>query len=272
MSSPSDGAPFLITKEHRRFVEFCRSCQRDHYIGLCYGTPGVGKTLSARTYAHWDLIESLSAQLLTGLPPTPAILTCRTVFYTAPVANAPSTIQREMRTSRQELGVLVETMRWVLDGLNDYPLTFNVPDLTELFIIDEADRLKPASLEQVRDSYDRTATGVVLIGMPGIEKRLSRYPQFYSRVGFVHHFQPLSKEEMHFVLQHKWQELDLKIDLSDFTDAEATAAIIRITGGNFRLLQRLFSQIGRIMAINELSILTKEVVETARELLVIGHT
>lgn len=272
MSNRPDSEPFLVTKEHRRFVEFCDACRRYRYVGLCYGVPGVGKTLSARTYARWDRIEALSPQLLVGVPPVPEILACRTVFYTAPVSNSPHTIQQEVHARRRDLSTLVTAMRWVLDGVADYALTFQGPDLTELIIVDEADRLKPVGLEQVRDLYDRSAIGVVLIGMPGIEKRLARYPQLYSRVGFVHQFQPLSVEEMHFVLRHKWQQLGLAIDLSDFTDAEAVAAIIRITGGNFRLLQRLFSQIGRIMAINELRTLTREVVDAARELLVIGPT
>jgi hypothetical protein len=48
------------------------------------------------------------------------------------------------------------------------------------------------------------------------------------------------------------------------------AAIIRITGGNLRLVQRLFSQIERILPINRLQAVTPEVVEAARQNLVIG--
>ena len=84
-------------------------------------------------------------------------------------------------------------------------------------------------LEEIRDRYDRAnfadGAGVTLIGLPGIEKRLARYPQVYSRIGFVHHFRPLSEEELRFILAHKWQEIGLTFSPDDYTDAEALAAI-----------------------------------------------
>ena len=75
-----DHAAFIITKEHRRFAEFCDACRRYRYIGLCYGPPGVGKTVSARQYAQWDMLEPfVPGYLLNSTPPVDA-RTCRTIL------------------------------------------------------------------------------------------------------------------------------------------------------------------------------------------------
>jgi DNA transposition AAA+ family ATPase len=103
--------------------------------------------------------------------------------------------------------------------------------------------------------------------MPGLEKRLARYAQFYSRIGFVHEFRPLSSGEVRRLLAQGWVPAGVTFPT---IDAETAAAIIRVTGGNFRLLDRLLPQMERIMRINDLAQATKDVVESARESLVIG--
>lgn len=54
-------------------------------------------------------------------------------------------------------------------------------------------------------------------------------------------------------------------------EPEKVATIIRMTGRNFRLLNRLLTQMERILEINALREVTKAVVEAAREGLAIGE-
>jgi len=122
----------------------------------------------------------------------------------------------------------------------------------------------------VRDIFDRGGIGLVLIGMPGLEKRLARYPQFYSRIGFVHEFRPLAAKEIRELLDQRWMPPGVHLPQQPL-DQETVAAIIRIAGGNFRLLNRLLTQMERILGINALEEVTKQVVEAARESLVIGQ-
>jgi DNA transposition AAA+ family ATPase len=251
MSERTTVPEFLVTKEYRRFAEFCDACRRERYLGICYGPPGVGKTLSARHYACWEGLEPVLLDHVTtaDTPPLAELLARRSVVYTPTVAVSPGRISREVDTLRRTVNALAV---YVLlgDAVSQQERNYSLDRYTELVLIDEADRLNASALEAVRDVHDRHGVALVLIGMPGLEKRLARSPQLYSRVGFVHAYRPLSVEELRFILERKWQHLGLTLDPNDFTDAEAMAAIARHTGGNFRLVQRLWSQIERILDLN----------------------
>lgn len=154
---PSDETPnFLITKEYRRFVEFCNACQRECYIGLCYGPPGVGKTVSARHYAKWHLLEHRLPRNRPYLPLPPEVASCHTLFYTPEVSNTPRGIKEDIKEMRLRLNRFVEE---AAHRPGDPPMMGAPPDHCRLIVVDEADRLKMPGLEQFRDIYDRGAMG-----------------------------------------------------------------------------------------------------------------
>jgi DNA transposition AAA+ family ATPase len=126
------------------------------------------------------------------------------------------------------------------------------------------------SLEQLRAIFDEGAAGLVLIGMPGIEQRVARFAQLYSRIGFVHEFRPLGETEIEKLLDDHWTPRGVHLPSEPMTP-EVKAAIIRMTAGNFRLLKRLLAQIERVLDANNIGTITAEVVLLARESLVIGQ-
>ncbi|EOK17891.1 hypothetical protein WQ1_00117 [Enterococcus faecium EnGen0371] len=199
---------------------------------------------------------------------TDEILSVNKVFYTTP-AEKMSRVSSDINTITSRID-LTKAMHRVLKYNQGDPSVPKTYEAINLIIVDEIDRLKLQHLEQLRDIYDRNDLAMVLIGMPGIEKRLSRYPQLYSRIGFAHEFDNLSKDETHHILEYKWADLGIDIKLEDFSDYETITTIIKITKGNFRLIHRLFAQIDRILRINQMDKITVEVVEAARDSLVIG--
>jgi DNA transposition AAA+ family ATPase len=283
---------FTSTKPYRLFSEFSDACTTYRYIGVCQGVAGAGKTRSALEYARWKLVKPLLPQQLFTLagkshsdgnfphrpfaslvsPTFREILPCHTVYYTAPVSATASRIEREVTALCAALSYLVEAAEEALRGKDDFLMAYRLPERTKLLIVDEANRLtKMAAMEQLRDLYDRGNFGLILMGMPGLEKSLARYPQLYSRIGFVHQFHVLSDEEMRWLLEQHLDDLGMPMRADDFTDQEAVSAVIRITSGNFRILHRLLTQIERILKVNETKLVTKEVVEAARQNLVLGE-
>ena len=298
-------AAFLETSEHRRFVEFCDACRRYRYIGLCYGTPGVGKTLSARQHSRVDEFKAIDP----WLDPPPESARPDTVFYTTEVINTPGRIaadlvkarsrltaiatrpiEQEERVALEEIRIRDEARRREImekpgsspcDRPAVDPIYFQtyqfykakkkqVADPTSLIVVDEADRLQMNSLEQMRSIFDEGFMGMILIGMPGIEKRIARFPQLYSRSGFVHEFRPLADVEMQEILERRWTPAGVRLPGGNLMP-EVIARLIRITSGNLRLLTRLLTQVERVLSVNDASEVSVQIVEAARDSLVIGQ-
>jgi hypothetical protein len=89
------------------------------------------------------------------------------------------------------------------------------------------------------------------------------------RLGFIHEIEPKALEETRFFPEQRWSHR-ISAHSEDFTDQEAVAAIIRITQGNRRLIDCLMKQVERVLVANQLTVVTKEVVEAARKNLIIG--
>jgi hypothetical protein len=85
----------------------------------------------------------------------------------------------------------------------------------------------------------------------------------------VHEFRSLDPTEMQKLRERHWTPVGVTLPEGPF-EPEVMARVLRMTGGNFRLLTRLLTQIQRVLDLNNLQLISSEVVEAARDSLLIG--
>jgi DNA transposition AAA+ family ATPase len=265
MTIEKSSTRFLLTSQYRIFAEMCNKSQKDKFISLFYGKTGLGKTESALHYSNWRVVEPLLERpAAVRRIPTP-IIHCSAAVLTPDVNVSPTKLKTSIRALRNRFDELVEqaTCWHQLDTGAFYPHKF-----LKLLIIDEADRLRPQALEIVRELYEKTNLSIMLIGSPGIERRLRRsgYGQLHARFNLAHEMQALSDDEMKLFISQKWLELKLPLTADD----GVSGAIMRISNGNFRVLQRIFAEIERLQKLNCLPMITPDLVEVARKGLLLG--
>jgi len=260
-----DSTRFMITSQYRRFAEICNKSQTSQRISLFFGKTGLGKTRSAIHYAQWHIVEPLLGRPTATRPIPASLLGSTTAIYTPDISVTPKKLQSGIALLRNQFDALIEQVTYCYARETAGPFPHKH---LKLLIVDEADRLKFGSLEFLRDLYDKTNLSILLLGSPGIERRLKRsgYGQIHSRLNFIYEMQPLNSSEMHLFINQKW--LELKLPLT--SDDTISTAIMRIADGNFRRLHRIFEEISRLQKLNCLPIITLDLVEVARRSLFSG--
>ena len=210
--------------------------QRIQVYWIMLWESGIAKTVSANQYSKWEILNQYYNENFNKFIDTPEslklpefLLDCDTMLVTSSMTDTPARIEKSIGSSTYRL----EFVKKFFKNGNKIDTSYTVEKekfaYLKLLIIDEADHLKYTTLEQIRNIYDRYNFGLIFIGMPGIERRLSRYPQLYSRVGFLHEFKALPKDEMTYIIDQHLNQLNTKIKLENFDDFETMNSVIRIT-------------------------------------------
>jgi replication-associated recombination protein RarA len=182
----------------------------------------------------------------------------RAAFYMPPATISPKRLEQDIALLRWEVQSLCDAgssgqaMALPLSG-------FIRPDQLELLIIDEVNRLDSDELEVLRDVFERGQMGMVLIGRPGIDRKVRAVPPLAGRVGMRYVFEGLQEQEVLQLLQQYVQ--GRAVEMTPLV----ASAIIERAKGSFQKVRLLLLQIEYLLGINELSEVTMGVVDLACE-------
>lgn len=163
---------FIETKISKTIFEIARKCHIKGKIGVAYGNAGIGKTTAVKEYAksNYDavLIEA-------DLGYTPKVL-----------------FQKLLR----KLGM---TPSGSIHDMHEAVIE-KLANSGKLIIIDEAEHLPYKALELIRRVYDKSGTGILLIGMPKLYHNLcgkrGEFEQLYTRALYKIPLDLLTKDDV----------------------------------------------------------------------------
>ncbi len=131
------------------------------------------------------------------------------------ILNPRLTVKELLETVCDELGVQygtepLQSVKQYIDVLNEHLLKTHISGRSTVIIIDEAQNLSPAVLEQIRlltnlETNDKKLLRIILLGQPELGEMLNRTElrQLAQRITARYHLTPLSKEDVHAYVNHR---------------------------------------------------------------------
>lgn len=183
-----------------------------------------------------------------------------------------------LRSINQDFGIIStgQTKKELVDELNQFLLEERLRGKNMVLIIDEAQNLQPAVLEQVRllsnlETEKEKLIQIILIGQPQLKKLLARpeLRQLDQRVTARYHLNPLSRTEAYHYIQHR---LDIASGAGKVVfEPAALKLIFRISKGVPRLMNVICDRalLGAFAAGQPSPVRKKVVQQAIRE--VVGH-
>lgn len=162
----------------------------------------------------------------------------------AVVLNPQITANEFLATICEELGVDVpkerDSAKALTDTLNHYLLDAHANGRRTILVVDEAQNLTPAVLEQVRmltnlETVKQKLLQIILIGQPELRELLDRNDlrQLAQRITGRYHLEPLTQDETAKYIEHR---LRVAGALGEIFDRSAKKAVYRLSQGIPRLV------------------------------------
>lgn len=231
---------FFESKDFVSTIGICHTCQESIGLGIVVGKSGFGKTHALKEYAKLARVAYIECD---------DTMACRDLV---------DAIERELGIPKTVGGTI-----W--SRVNRIREFFNVNE-GYLIIIDEADKLinkyTQKKMEILRGIFDQSDVGMVIAGEPRLEAEIkNNLVRFANRMDFYYKLKGLSKEEV--VEYFEGYEVE-EAALNEFVSRACNPQ-----SGCFRLLDRTFNNVLRIMKENGTTKVTMKIINEASNMMML---